>query len=187
MRVTLRRTVRREPVSDAARGSARRRACGDERGPALVEFSIVAVLLLALVFGTFTVGSTYSKKLSMRTASREAARYGATLPTSNYGSTNAWLDAVAVAAAGASGGDWKATDPNAQLCVALVTSTGTATERVQVGSVVSYGSAQCMSDGLAAETRVQVTMSRTSSIDAVFFRSTPTLRASAVARAEAAS
>lgn len=155
----------------------------EERGAELVEFSLVVVILMAITLGMVSGGIVYTKKLALRTSAREGARYGATLPVGSFSSTSAWLEAVASATKGATNGDWKATDTGAVLCVAYISTSGIST-RTESGSGVSYGSALCYSDGITNEDRVQVTIQSVSVFDAVVVKSTPTLRASAVARVE---
>ena len=49
-----------------------------ERGAALIEAAIVMPLLLALVFGIWTVARAYNVRNTMEHAVREAVRFGAT-------------------------------------------------------------------------------------------------------------
>lgn len=53
-----------------------------EGGAALVEFAILMPLLLLLLFGIWTVARAWNVKTTMDHGVREAARYGATDPTS---------------------------------------------------------------------------------------------------------
>lgn len=156
----------------------------DQRGVALVEFSLVVVILMAITLALITGGITYTKKLSLRTAAREGARYGATLPVANYASTSAWLDAVANATKGATNGDWKTTDNGASLCVALIDAAGSVTARREVSAGTSIDSSPCYTDGVTGQSRVQVTIQTVGSFNGVFAKSTPTLTASASARVE---
>jgi Flp pilus assembly protein TadG len=60
----------------------------DERGAAMVEFSIIAFLLLVMVFGMVDYGRYFLIRANLTNAVREGARYGATLAgatTTNQG------------------------------------------------------------------------------------------------------
>src|SRR5688572_16503939 len=76
------------------------RAGGKERGAALVEFALILPVLVSLLLGTDTDVSAYGRKLSMSSAVREGARYGATL-TAN----GSWADAVKTRTHGMATGD----------------------------------------------------------------------------------
>lgn len=54
--------------------SGRRSKASDERGAALVEFALVSVLLMTLVFGIMEAGWAFSQLVEVRNASREGAR-----------------------------------------------------------------------------------------------------------------
>ena len=58
----------------------------DERGAALVEFTIVSVLLLLLVFGIIEFGLTISSNIGLNNSVREAARQAV---VANYNGSNA--------------------------------------------------------------------------------------------------
>lgn len=51
----------------------------DERGAAMVEFSVIAFLLLVMVFGMVDYGRYFLLRANLTNAVREGARYGATL------------------------------------------------------------------------------------------------------------
>jgi Flp pilus assembly protein TadG len=157
-----------------------------ERGAVLVEFAIVMPLLLGLALGMISFGTWYNNKLNLSTAAREGARYGATLPVANYASTNAWLDAVAGAAVGAAGSELTPSVTSRYICVALMDSSGTITRRVDGGGSVAYSTGSlCYSDALGSETRVQVVVQRSGTINVVLFSSAVTTTGRAVARFEA--
>jgi hypothetical protein len=63
------------------RGSAlprrARRRDRDQSGLALIEFALVAPVLVLLVFGTIEFGFAFNNNLELRSASREGARLGA--------------------------------------------------------------------------------------------------------------
>jgi Flp pilus assembly pilin Flp len=75
-------------------GNAGVRGWRDERGAALVEFSIVVVMLISLLFAMISFGYILSFKQGMTQATAEGARAAAVAPTGTA--------AVAAAAAAAS-------------------------------------------------------------------------------------
>ncbi len=56
-----------------------RRHARDERGAALVEFAVIAPLVMLLVFGIVEFGLAFSIKLNVETAARTGARVGSGL------------------------------------------------------------------------------------------------------------
>jgi Flp pilus assembly protein TadG len=96
-------------------GGARR-----EDGAVAVEFALLVPLVLMLLFGTVTTGLVYSHHLSINNAAREASRFGAVVdysaPTWATSVRDRVLDTY-----------YDATSPlpSANVCVRLVTSTGT--------------------------------------------------------------
>ena len=53
--------------------------CRGERGAALVELSVTAMLLIIIAFGIVEFGSAMNRKLEVETASRSGARVGSSL------------------------------------------------------------------------------------------------------------
>jgi Flp pilus assembly protein TadG len=53
------------------------------RGQALVEFSLILVPFLLIIFGIIQMGLLFSTQLGLSTAARETARYASTLVTMN--------------------------------------------------------------------------------------------------------
>jgi Flp pilus assembly protein TadG len=156
-------------------GSSTRRA--SQVGAVMVEFIIIFPLVMALALGGITFGNAYSRKLSAQNAAREGARYGATLPVSNFADTAAWLDDVeAVTAASVSEGS---VPSDLVVCVAINTGSGFTNN--------SGGSAACYADARGSEPRVQVHVTRTANINFMFFARDTTLQSQAVARYEVAS
>jgi Flp pilus assembly protein TadG len=158
-----------------ARATARERTRrNDESGNALVEFVIVLPIVVALVLGVMSFGTTHEQKLSLTNAAREGARYGATLPSS----TPNWAGLVQNVVVASATGDLDTAVPGRSICVALnngSTWSGTA-------------NAPCFSDGRPAnEARVQVLVSRSGKLDTFFFSRTTTLTGRAVVRFEAGS
>ena len=77
----------------------------------MVEFALILPVVMSLVLGIITGGMAYERKLAMSDAVREAARFGATLPTS----TSGWTTKVIARATDLSAGDLA----SSQVCVAL--------------------------------------------------------------------
>jgi Flp pilus assembly protein TadG len=152
--------------------SAQRRTRRDERGGALVEFALVLPLLLTIVLGGISGGTLLSRKQTLTHAAREGARYGAIVastecqPTSRCGGLT-WAQlvrSVVLQRAGSIGS-------TSQVCVALVTGTGTVVDANPDFTTRSDG-LPCYSDGgTDGSTRVQVTITRSGDkINAVFYQ-----------------
>ena len=160
----------------------------------MVEMALIAPVLFMLLLGMVTAGLTYSRKIALDTAARDGSRYGATLPVSNYASLNLWLAAVATSAQQSATGDLGTGVAGRSICVAYVYPSGTlATDkttmlvRTDAGDAYSTGSsATCFTDGQPAATRrVQVSLTRQSAIEAVFYTSNLTLNAQGLTKFEA--
>jgi Flp pilus assembly protein TadG len=137
---------------------------------ALVEFAIAMPLLFMLIMGMFTGGMVMNRQLSLAHATREAARYGATVPEDQDGIGD-WAQHVRAVAVERSGGELS----SAQVCVSFMD-----------GSTVvsSTTGSSCINDG-AAGRRVQVTATLPGqSIDGVLFSVPVTLRSDATAKHE---
>ena len=96
---------------------ARRRA--NERGTVLVEMTLAMPLLVALLLGTFTGGTAYFQKIGIADATREGARYGATLDDRLTGGLTTWRDNVKARVVSLAGGAVTTAD----VCADLVTPT----------------------------------------------------------------
>src|SRR5215210_720512 len=70
---------------DSRVGSRRRRALS---GQSVVEFSLVSLVLLLIVFGTIDLGRAVLGRSMLTNAVREAARYGSIYPTDGVGYPN---------------------------------------------------------------------------------------------------
>ncbi len=170
-------------------------ADGQEGGAALVEFAIILPLLLIIVFGIIGFGLIFNHKLSLTDGAREAGRFGATLPVTNFAASSdpmqAWLDAVAARALADATGSLDAGVPNRMICVAYVYPNGTAAtdstrRRLETGVTTSYSSSACFADGRPDdERRVQVRVGRDTELEAVFISLTIPLTADSVTRFEA--
>ncbi len=95
---------------------AKNRSDRSQRGAALVEFSLVAVILVSLVLGVFEVGMAWSDHQSLTQASRSGARVGSQLGVlpqadnetlraieAGFGNTNTTIARVVIYEAGANG------------------------------------------------------------------------------------
>jgi hypothetical protein len=155
----------------------------------------VLPLLLIIVFGIISFGFIFNDKLSITTGAREAGRYGATLPVTNFASSGdpmqEWLDQIALRAETDAAGSLDPGAPNRTICVAYVYPNGTAAvdqtrRRVDAGGSVTYGGASCFADSRPDdERRVQVRVGRDSELEAIFFSITIPLTAESVTRFEA--
>lgn len=97
-----------------------------ERGAVVVEFALVLPILVALLLGVTTAGLAYNKKLNMTYATREGARFGATVPPSQSWTSGTWASNVRDLVVARSGGDLDA----AAVCVSLVVSSSATTSAV---------------------------------------------------------
>lgn len=155
----------------------------DERGAALVEFALILPVLAAITFGMLSAGVVYNHKMDVTHASREGARYGATVPVaqctpaSNCGGLT-WAGLVQSVVAERSFGDVT----TSQVCVALVTGANS----VYSGTGYSTDGTTCYDDG-GSDTgdRVHVKITKTGDkINAVLFKANVTLTSKATAKFE---
>ena len=157
-----------------------------ERGAVVVEFALIAPVLLGVLLMIFTGGSAYAHKISLANAAREAARYGATVPieqctptTSCAGST--WAQLVRSVAVTRSDGALGASG----VCVALGSGPGSAPVAVDAAHTTAGGLAPCYVDQSPDEgERVQVTVTRRDRLEAIFIARDVDLAARATARFE---
>lgn len=177
------------PASQAqGRGRRNRRARG-ESGAALVEFAIVFPLLAFLLFGILSGGMVMNRREAVTHAAREGARYGATVakaqctPTTNCGGRT-WAGLVQAVTVERSNGDLVAS----QVCVALVSGAGSSTvppTAVDGDHTTAGGTSGCYVDtsGDTSE-RVQVSVNRPDSLEAIFIKIAVNLKTQATARFE---
>jgi Flp pilus assembly protein TadG len=166
-------------------GTRGRRRHADD-GAVLAEFAMVVPVLLMLVVGMITSGMVLNRQLAMSYASREAARYGATLasdqcePVSACGGLT-WAEVVRAVAV-QRGGDGVTTTT---VCAALVTGPGAAPVALSVAHTTAGGTQPCYVDG-SADTgpRVQVAVRRNDSIELIVTSLPLSVAAKATARAE---
>lgn len=157
--------------------SPQRRRTRGEDGAALVEFALLLPLVMAVLLGIVTGGFAYFQKISLVDAAREGARYGASLRhDAASGGLAAWKLSVRERVVQLSGGQLTAAD----VCVDLVTPTGGNT----ACGVVDPPGAASDPTVLAPASLVKVSAQRVTTIETIFFTSTPTLSAEVVARYE---
>lgn len=171
-----------------------RRFTSCDKGASAVEFALIAPVVIMLIMGIFTGGLAYNQKITLTSASREAVRYAATVPTGSSSVTTSWLDSVASRAILSANGELNPGVEGQYTCVAYAgtgSPRGSATDftkkREQSGSaapIYTTGS-RCFEDGRGTEPRVQVQVQRQSRFNALLFAQTLTLRSDAIARYEA--
>jgi Flp pilus assembly protein TadG len=144
-----------------------------------VEFALVLPLISSLILGLTTGGMAYNRKISLTSGLREGTRFGATL---NGPTTNGWATDVRNRSVELTQGDLT----TAQICVKLVKQgTGDVYSALPSGSQCASSGEPVMPSTVATgDCVVKVWASRPDQLQAVFFTSTLTLRASAVARYE---
>ena len=182
-------------VSGPGRSTANREQAGvrfSDRGAVLVEMAFALPLLIMLIVGMVSAGIAYNHQLALTHAAREGGRLAATLPVTNFGSLDLWLDEVAARVVEDATGSLDAGVPGLVVCVAYVHPGGSppTTKRIDDGGVVPpmpYPTGDpCFADGRPdQEVRVQVRVARETDFNVVFFSSTLTLDSEAVSRFEA--
>ncbi len=95
----------------------------DERGVALVEFALVLPVLIMILLGLITGGLVLNEKQQMTYATREGARYAATIPAGQPFASGTWATNVRDLIVQRSDGALSAAD----VCVALVEGNAPAT------------------------------------------------------------
>lgn len=165
----------------------------NEDGAALVEFAILAPLLIMLLFGIVTAGLAFNHSISLSHSAREASRQAATLPVSNFGSLNAWLDAVVAQVIDDADGSLDAGVPGRTICVAYVHPSGnlptdvTASLTRDPAGNNSYSTNACFADGRPpTERRVQVVVERDVDFNVILWSTMVTIDSEGVSRYEAA-
>jgi len=165
----------------------------DDRGAVLVEFALVFPILAMLLFGVISAGLAWNQNLALAQGARVGGRYAATLPTHNYASMDAYLDAVATRVIAASEGSVNSTVEGQRVCVAYVHPSGTTSldqtrVRTEVSGVVTRSDGTCFSDGQASsERRVQVVTERSAKFETGLWSRTVTLHQQLVFRYEVTS
>lgn len=167
-------------------GAGRRARRRTENGAVAVEMAIILPLFLALLLGILTGGVAMDHKIGVTNAAREAARYGATVPSAQCtvittcGNKN-WAQLVQAVAADRLAGEV----PASQICVALVSGPGSLPVPASSAHTTKSDGTACYNDS-SNDTgqRVQVTMSRTDRMQTFFWSQNMTLSARVVARFE---
>jgi Flp pilus assembly protein TadG len=137
-----------------------------------VEFAVVFPLLAMLLFGMLTGGIVMDRKLSVTHSTREAARYGATVPIEQLGTPAAWAAHVRAVAVERSGGVLT----TAHICVSHLDGT-------TVDASTSAG--PCIAGDINTGHRVQVTATLPGQeINGIFVRVPITVVSSATAKFE---
>jgi len=156
----------------------------DQSGAALVEFALLLPVFMALILGMFSGGVAYNQKLDVTHATREGARYGATVAVTNqFANGQSWASNVRDLIIDRASGDLSGT--GTAVCVALVSGTGASTAAIDSTHTTAGGTTPCYSDNSAdAGRRVQVSASRPSKVEALLFSSGITLNAKAESRYE---
>jgi len=188
--------VARESV--AGGGHAGLRRCRGDRGAVLVELALTISLLVMVLLGIFTGGLAWNQKLAVTNGVREGSRFGATLPVANSvcgsgsGSLDCWLSQIADVTQTSSETNLDSSVSSRRICVAYVhpdgnTSTDQTRSLTRTSAGDSYSGSSCFSDGRPSnERRVQVTGSRTATIELLLFTMTPTMSSQSVSRFEGA-
>lgn len=164
-----------------------------DRGASLVELAFALPLLIMLILGMVSAGIAFNHGLSITHAARESGRFAATLPVTNFGSMNLWLDAVAAQAIQDASGSLDLGVPGLYVCTAYVHPSGTVAsdlttmrEQDNSGTIYTPGGT-CFVDGRPVdERRVQVRVARDTDFNVLVFTSTITLDSEGVNRFEAA-
>ena len=160
------------------------RSRGDT-GASLVEFTLILPVMAMLLLGMFTGGLAYTRKQSISHATREAARFGATLPLATEPTLDGWLDRVGDVLVTSADGELDPNDTGVVICVAHITSGGAARRMEQVGlAAPTFSSTPCFADGRTGEARVQVTARRTSKFEVFVWSRDLNLAGNAVSRFE---
>jgi Flp pilus assembly protein TadG len=179
------------PACPGRSGPAR---AGDERGVALVEFALVLPVLMMLLVGIVSAGTTYDQQITLTQAVREGARYGAIVSPDQTFESGTWATNVRDIVRSRSSGELSST--KGTVCVSLVSG---ATATTYAGSHTSaYYSTN--SDGSPCDStdtyttttnddgmRIQVSVSLPGKLDAGVFAIPLNLHSSAVAQSEFAS
>ncbi|NNC79376.1 MAG: pilus assembly protein [Acidimicrobiales bacterium] len=155
-----------------------------ERGAILVEMALIFPIFATLLLGVVSAALAYGQSSAIHNASREAARFGAT--QSVEGDLPLWLANVALVAEAAATGDLDVTADGHAVCVAYVYPDGATThDRTHSLTVNKLGNIEtykpCFVDGRPiTERRVQVLVTRPTTIQTGFWSQDVTLSANGV-------
>ncbi len=170
----------------ATKGKAQGRASGD-RGVVLVEFALTFPILIMILLGMFSGGLTINSKLSMSHATREGARYAASVSSSQTFVSGTWASNVRDIVVDRSQGDLTSDE----VCVSLVSGSGATLVVKSPSSSYSTSGSPCIANQTYPTTsgdiglRVQVTTSRPAQIElGLFGTMNITLSENATAKSE---
>ena len=156
------------------------------RGAAIVEFALILPLLSMMLMGMLTGGMALNRKQELTNATREGARFGATLaehqcePVSECSGLT-WAQLVQSVAVQRSNGSVAA----AGVCVALVSGPGWAPVATDSTHTTAGGLNPCYIDNSSdTDKRVQVSVTRSDRLEAVVFTMKLNLGSQATARFE---
>lgn len=150
--------------------------CARDRGATLVEFALILPVFMMLLFGMITVGLALNDKQQMTHATREGARYAATVPAGQTFASGTWAENVRSVVSDRS----VDTLADADICVSLVEGpVGAVVDgNADYSTLVVAGTPQPCIPGQTYPTtandngrRVQVTATKDAKIDLVLFGS----------------
>lgn len=158
-------TLRLAPVTNLTPGRTGTRFVRDERGGILVNFALIAPVMLMLLMAMFDYGAAFFDTMALQSAARAAAQYGMADPSDTAG-----IAAVATSATNLNADD---------LTVTSSTSCGCAN-----GTAVACGVTPPCPDGSFKRTFVNVSVSKphTPILPFPFGESVATLSAAATMR-----
>jgi Flp pilus assembly protein TadG len=156
------------------------RGASADRGAAMIEFALVLPLFAMLVVGLFSSAMLYDSRMQLTHAAREGARYGATVPADQTFTLGSWAENVEVLVRQRGGGSLAGAD----VCVALVV--GVDATPVSANHTTDAGGARCFDDSASGdiEHRVQVSVTKTMTLEAVAFEREVTMVSTATSRHE---
>jgi Flp pilus assembly protein TadG len=154
------------------------------RGAAIVEFALILPLLSMMLLGMLTGGMALNRKQELTNATREGARFGATLAEDECVSLCSgltWAQLVSSVVVQRSNGSVSTVG----VCVALVAGPGWAPVATDSGHTTAGGVNPCYIDNSSVEDkRVQVSVRRSDRLEAVLFTMNLNLASQATARFE---
>ena len=159
-----------------------------DRGASLVEFAIILPVFAMLIFGMISAGLALNDKQQITHATREGARFGATVPAGQTFASGTWASNVRQLIVDRSTGALTTGD----VCVSLVEGSGATLTVVNGSSNYSTsGSSPCIPGQTYPVTsndagrRVQVTAAKPAEINlALFGKQTIQINVDATARSE---
>lgn len=157
-----------------------------EAGAVLVEFALVFPILAMMLLGMVSAGIAYNRDIQMTHATREGARFGATIPQGQTFTSGTWATNVRDLVVARSADEFDSAD----VCVALVTGDSPTVFSTSTRPATNYTTnadgTPCYDDSGNGETglRVQVSASGDSTIDTGFVSIPVAMGASATAKHE---